>query len=198
MGPGHRVINLCDSSISGVHIDPSKTKVYKSHTKSLCGEMVTITIVFVAVYIQHHSPDILNIGKTPLIFDSHERLLRLVTESHRNPDDPLSEPDISVSLFDKSTGMEIYEVFRNLCKKDESIPTLTENEFTTLEGYLTLSQETKDVVNKVLYPVTVAKENVRLIHPRGWYNIFVEKEEFINEHLSTTELDEDIISTISQ
>lgn len=42
------------------------------------------------------------------------------------------------------------------------------------------------------------EENVRLIHPRGWYNIFVEKEEFINEHLSTTELDEDIISTISQ
>ena len=198
IGPGHRSINLCDSSIYGVHIDPSKTKVYKSHTKSLCGEMVTVSIVFVAVYIQHHNPDVLNIGETPLTFDSHESLLRFVAESHRNPDDVLSEPDISVSLFDKGTGMEIYEVFRNLCKKDESIPTLTDDEFTTLEGYSSLSQETKDQVNKMLYPLTVTGKNVRLIHPRGWYNIFVEKEVFINEHLATTELDDDIIHVISQ
>ena len=125
----------------------------------------------------------------------HDKMCKKLNEGL---DYPKYYPEfINVSLFDKGTGMELYEVFRNLCKKDEYIPTLTDDEFTTLECYSSLSQETKDQVNKMLYPLTVTGKTVRLIHPRGWYNIFVEKEEFINEHLATTELDGDIIPVIS-
>lgn len=197
-GPDGKGINLHDSTISSIDINPDETKVYKSHSKSLCGEIVKVNILFVAKHIHCNRPDVANIGDTPRTFNTYESFLQFITESYKMPDYLSDKPDISVFLYDKNTGIGIYEVFRNLRKKDGAIPTLTEDEFTTLEGYSKLSQETKNNVDKVLCPLTVAKDGVLLINTRGWFSVCVDKQEFINEHLSITDLDGDIIPMISK
>lgn len=197
MGPDGNGINLNDSTISSIDIRPDETKVYKSHSKSLCGEMVKVSIVFVAKHIHRNRPDVANIGDNPRTFNTYESFLQFITESYKKPDYLSEKPDFSIALLDKNTGMEIFEVFRNLRKKDNVIPTLTEDEFTTLEGFSKLSQETKDVVDKVLCPLTVDRDSVLLVHHKGWFSVYVDKQEFINEHLSITEMDDDIIQMIA-
>lgn len=190
-------INLRDTTISSIDICPEDTKVYQNHTKSLCGEMVTIEIVFMAKYIHYHKPDIINIGDTPRTFNTYEEFLTFVTQSHRNQEHSTDEDMVSVSLFDKGTRMELFDAFRNLRKKDSTLPTLTEDEFTTLKGYRTLPEVVKGDVDKVLCPITITKEDVHLIHSRGRYKIYVDKPDFINQHLSTTEWNNAILSLLN-
>lgn len=185
--PEGRNVNLKDIVISSVDISPEETKVYKSHSKSLCGEMVNVIIVLIAKHIYYTKPDIVNLGETSRTFNSHEELLKFITDTHLKLHHLSDDSDISVSLFDKNTRMELFEVFRNLNNKDSSIPSLTEDEFTTLRGYSELSRDVKDRVDNALYPLTVVKEDIWLINSAGWYNIYVDKQEFIDEHLSTDE-----------
>lgn len=192
MRPDGEVINLRDGDISSIDMYPEDTKVYQTHTKSLCGEIVTVEIVFIARYVHYNKQDIVGIGDTPRTFNTYEEFLVFINQAHekQNPNDG---HNISVSLFDKGTNIELFDAFRNLRRKDSSLPTLTEDEFTTLDGYHGLSKDIKGNVDKAICPLTLTQENVQLIHSNGWYNVYVDKSEFINRHLLTTNLDSVIL-----
>lgn len=183
---GSEMVNILDSRIQGVTLDKDiPFDVYQTNRKISDGQEfleVECIIVFNIASIDSNDKDILGLGDEGYTFNTYEELLSRVHEKTKGFNS--SDAAMNVQLIDLQSGVNLLRVFNQL-RNNNYIPELEIGQLSNLNNYQKLDDGTKAKVDKILCPLKVTKNDVKVPYLGYTLNITVDKEILLKAYFFT-------------
>lgn len=188
---GNKVVDILDSRIQGITLDKNiPFDVYQTNRKIGAGKEfveVECIIVFNIDSVDSSDEDVLDLGDEGYTFNTYEELLSRVHEKTKGFNS--SDDSMKVKLVDRQTGMSLLGVFNQL-RNNNYIPELEIGQLTNLNNYQKLDDATKAKVDKILCPLKVTKNDVKVPYLGYTLNIIVDKENLVKAYFFTNKWNE--------
>ena len=183
---GNKVVDILDSRIQGITLDKNiPFDVYQTNRKIGAGKEfveVECIIVFNIASIDSNDKDVLGLGDEGYTFNTYEELLSRVHEKTKGFDSP--DVAMDIHLIDLQSGVNLLHVFNQL-RNNNYIPELEIDQLTNLNNYQKLDSAIKAKVDKILCPLKVTKNDVKVPYLGHTLNITVDKEILVKAYFFT-------------
>lgn len=188
---GNKVVDILDSRIQGITLDEGVPfDIYQTNRKIGAGKEfveVKCIIVFNIVSINSSDKDVLDLGDEGYTFNTYEELLSRVHEKTKGFNS--SDASMDVKLIDLQSGVNLLHVFNQLTNSDDA-PELEIGQLSNLNNYQKLDGTTKAKVDKILCPLKVTKNDVKIPYLGYTLNITVDKETLVIAYFFTNKWNE--------
>ena len=185
-------IDLHRTEVKGVTVTDIQPSVYMVDKTLLTYKLVsTVNLVYQIDKVDLYEKDILHLGDKLTTFPTYEEFLKYVNDTVTKPDVMYKglSSDFAVLLKDKTSGVDLHDIFNQSNSRKKDIPTIPKDKLTTYSSYIGLDSKIKEKVDEILCPITIGKDDVEGTYFTNYATVHLDRLKFVKEHTEIHHLD---------
>ena len=185
-------IDLHRTEVKGVTVTDIQPSVYMVDKTLLVDKLVsTVNLVYQIDKVDLYEKDILHLGDKLMTFPTYEEFLKYVNDTVKKPDVLYKGllSDFAVLLKDKTSGVDLHDIFNQSNSRKKDIPAIPKDKLTTYSSYIGLDSKIKEKVDEILCPITIGKDDVEGTYFTNYATVHLDRLKFVKEQVEIHHLD---------